>query len=69
MQYIGDISNAVIILICAGAACRVIFCFIRMMTAEEEALQYKKRIRNTIIFYIIAELAFVIKDLAIHYFS
>jgi len=69
MQYIDDISTAVIILIRAGAACRVIFCFIRMMTAEEEALQYKKRIRNTIIFYIIAELAFVIKDLAIHYFS
>jgi len=69
MQYIDDISTAVIILIRAGAACRAIFCFIRMMTAEEEALQYKKRIRNTIIFYIIAELAFVIKDLAIHYFS
>ena len=69
MQYIDDISTAVIILIRAGAAFRVIFCLIRMMTAEEEAPQYKKRIRNTIIFYIIAELAFVIKDLAIHYFS
>ena len=69
MQYIDDISKVVIILIRAGAACRVVFCLIRMMTAEEDAPQYKKRIRNTIVFYIIAELAFVIKDLVIQYFG
>ena len=69
MQYIDDISKVVIILIRAGAACRVVFCLIRMMTSEEEAPQYKKRIRNTVVFYIIAELAFVIKDLVIHYFT
>jgi len=69
MQYIDDISRAVIILIRAGALCRLVFCFIRMMTAEEEAPQFKKRIRNTIIFYIVAELAFVIKNIVIYYFS
>ena len=69
MQYIDDISRAALILIRAGAAFRVVFCFIRLMTAEEEAAQYKKRIRNTIIFYIVAELAFVVKDLVINYFS
>ena len=69
MQYIDDISKAVIILIRAGAVLRLVFCLIRMMTAEEEALQFKKRIRNTLMFYIVAEMAFVIKDIAIHYFS
>ena len=69
MKYVDDISMAVLVLIRVGAVFRVIFCLFRMMTAEEEAAQYKKRIRNTIIFYIIAELVFVIKDLAIHYFS
>ena len=69
MQYIDDISKTVIILIRAGAAFRIAFCFLRMVTAEEEALQFKKRIRNTIIFYIIAELAFVIKNIAVHYFA
>jgi hypothetical protein len=69
LQYIDDISKAVIILIRAGAICRLAFCFLRMTTAEEEAPQFKKRIRNTIVFYIIAELAFVLKDLIIHYFS
>ena len=69
MQYIDDISRAVLILIRAGAVFRVIFCLIRMMTADEEAPQFKKRIRNTIIFYIVAELAFVLKALIIQYFS
>ena len=69
MQYIDDISMAVLILIRAGAAFRVIFSLIRLMTAEEEAAQYKKRIRNTIVFYIVAELVFVVKDLIIHYFA
>ena len=69
MQYIDDISNAVLILIRAGAVCRVVFCFIRMMTADEEATQLKKRIRNTIIFYIVAELVFILKALIIQYFS
>lgn len=69
MQYIDNISSAVITLIRAGTALRVVFCFFRMITAEEEALQFKKRIRNTVLFYIIAELAFVLKDIAIHYFT
>jgi hypothetical protein len=69
MSYIDNISKVVIVLIRAGAAFRVTFCFIRLMTTEEEAPQFKKRIRNTIAFYIMAELAFVIKDLAIYHFS
>ena len=69
MQYIDDISAVVLILIRAGAACRVVLCLIRLMTAEEEAAQYKKRLRNTMMFYIVAELAFVIKDIVIHYFA
>jgi hypothetical protein len=59
----------VILLIRAGAACRVVFCFIKLMTAEEEAAQFKKRLRNTIIFYVVAELAFVIKDVITHYYT
>jgi len=69
MQYIDDISNAVIILIRAGAIFRLAFCFLRMMTAEEEAPQFKKRIRNTIMFYVVAELAFILKTLIIRYFT
>jgi len=59
----------VIMLIRAGAACRIIFCLIKLMTSEEEAAQYKKRIRNTLAFYIVAELAFVVKNLIIAYYT
>jgi hypothetical protein len=69
LQYVDDISKAVIILIRAGAACRVVLCLIKLMTSEEDAMQYKKRIRNTVAFYIVAELAFVMKNIVIHYFS
>jgi len=69
MQYIDDISKAVLILIRAGAAFRVVLCLVRLMTAEEEEAQFKKRIRNTIVFYIVAELAFVIKNIIIYYYS
>jgi hypothetical protein len=69
MDYVDQISKAVILLIRAGAACRVVFCLVKLMTSEEEAMQYKKRIRNTLVFYIIAELAFVIKDIITHYFA
>jgi hypothetical protein len=69
LQYIDDISKAVIVLIRAGAVCRIVFCLVRLMTDEEEAIQYRKRIRNTLAFCIAAELAFVIKDICIRYFS
>jgi len=69
LQYVDNISLAVIILIRAGAACRIVFCLVKLMTSEEEAAQYKKRIRNTLIFYIIAELAFVVKNLILAYYS
>ena len=69
MSLIDEISNAVLILIRAGAVCRVAYCFLRLVTADEEAAQYKKRIRNTVVFYVMAESAFVLKDIFIHYFS
>jgi len=69
MPVIDDISNAVLIVIRAGVICRVVYCFLRLTTAEEEATQYKKRIRNTLLFYILAESAFILKDIFIYYFS
>jgi len=69
LSMIDDISNVVLILIRVGTVFRVGYCLLRLVTAEEEAIQYKKRIRNTIIFYILAESAFVLKDIFMHYFS
>ena len=69
MSVIDNISNAVLVVIRAGAVCRIAYCFLRLATAEEEATQYKKRVRNTLLFYILAESAFILKDIFINYFS
>jgi len=69
MQHINSLSLLVITLIRAGAAFRVVFCLIRMMTSEDEMPQMRKRIRNAILFYIIAESAFLLKDLMIQYYT
>jgi flagellar basal body-associated protein FliL len=64
-----DISKAIIILVRLGAAARFIYCMIRLSGAEEEQTQYKKRAKNTIIFYVIAESIWQIKDLVLYYYS
>jgi hypothetical protein len=69
LQYIDDISKAVLVLIRAGVAFRVVFCLVRLMTSEEETAQFKKRIRNALMFYIVAESAFVLKNLIVAYYS
>ena len=50
-----DISNAIIALIRVGAGFRFVYCMVRLESAEEEATQYRKRAKNTVLFYIIAE--------------
>ena len=64
-----DISNAIIALIRVGAGFRFFFCMVRMESAEEEATQYRKRAKNTVLFYIIAESIWQIKDIILYYYS
>jgi len=64
-----DISNAIISLVRIGAAARLIYCMVRLSAAEEEAAKYKKRAKNTVIFYIIAESIWQIKDLVLYYYA
>ncbi len=69
MVTMDDISNAIISLVRIGAAARLIYCMVRLSAAEEEAAQYKKRAKNTVIFYIIAESIWQIKDLVLYYYA
>ena len=64
-----DISNAIIALVRIGAVARFIYCLIRLESAEEQAAQYKKRAINAVIFYIIAESIWQIKDFILYYYS
>lgn len=52
-----------------GVVFRVIFCFTKMIYDEDAQGSYKKRIKNTIVFGIIAELIFVILDLIKNYYG
>ena len=69
MVTMDDISNAIILLVRVGAVARFVYCLVRLTAAEEQAAQYKKRARNTVIFYIIAESIWQIKDLILYYYS
>ena len=69
MVTMDDLSKAIIWLVRVGAVARFIYCMVRLAAAEEQAAQYKKRARNTVIFYVIAESIWQIKDLILYYYS
>ena len=48
---------------------RIIFCAIKLMHEEDEAARYKKRIKNSVVMLIIAQLIFPIKEILISYFG
>lgn len=52
-----------------GVSFRVIFCLVKMIYDEEAQGSYKRKIRNTILFGIIAELIFVILSLFQNYYG
>lgn len=69
MITIDDISLAVIAVIRLGAVFRFIYCMIRLQGAEEEQAQFKKRAKNTVLFYVIAECIWQIKELIFYYYG
>lgn len=69
MVTMDDISTAIIMLVRIGAVARFIYCMVRLQAAEEQAAQYKKRAKNTVIFYIIAESIWQLKDLILFYYQ
>lgn len=69
MITLDDISMAVIVLIRAGAVFRFIYCMVRLQDAEEEQTQYKKRAKNTVMFYVLAECIWQIKEIVFYYYG
>jgi len=65
---IDDITGGVMILVRIGVIGRFIFCMVKLIGAEEEALKYKKRAKNAVLFWIIAESISVIKDIVFFYY-
>ncbi len=66
---VDDITNGVLVLIRLGVAARFIFCMIKLIGADEDAGRYKKRSKNAVLFWIIAESVWAIRDMAYYYYK
>ena len=69
MVTMDDLSKAIILLVRVGAAARFIYCMVRLQGAEEEQAQYKKRVKNTVMFYVMAECIWQIKEIVFYYYG
>jgi hypothetical protein len=66
---VDDITNGVMILVRLGVTARFIFCMVKLIGADEDAGRYKKRAKHSVIFWIIAESVWIIRDLALYYYK
>ncbi|MNO15970.1 hypothetical protein D3C76_56420 [compost metagenome] len=68
MVTLEELAQAVVLLIRVGCAFRFIYTMIRLSGADEESSKYKKRARNVVIFYILAESIWQVKELILFYY-
>ncbi|MGG4220620.1 mercury transporter [Paenibacillus jamilae] len=68
MVTLEELAQAVVLLIRVGCAFRFIYNMIRLSGADEESSKYKKRARNVIIFYVLAESIWQVKELILFYY-
>ncbi len=68
MDLLKEMADAFILLIRVGAVLRVVHCFIQIGIDEEQSASYKKRMKNTVTFYILAESIWQVKDLIMGYY-
>ena len=66
---IDDITNAILIIVRLGVVARFIFCMVKLISADEDAGRFKKRAINAVIFWIIAESVWILKDLVLYYYK
>jgi len=66
---IDDITNGMMILVRLGVVARFIFCMVKLISADEEATKYKKRAKNAVLFWIIAESVWLLRDLVFFYYQ
>lgn len=69
MTTIHELSVAIVSLIRLGAVFRFIYCMIRLEGAQEEQAQYKKRAKNVVLFYVLAESVWQIKEIVFYYYG
>lgn len=69
MELLAELAVAFIALIRIGAVLRIVYCLIAMGMDEEQSASYKKRLKNTLVFYIMAESIWILRDLVMSYYG
>lgn len=68
MELVKEMADAFTLLIRVSAGLRIVYCFIRIGASEDEGAIFKKRAKNVVIFYILAESIWQIKELVLNYY-
>lgn len=69
MTIINQMAVVMAGLIRTGSVLRFVYCMIRLQSAEGERDMYIKRAKNTVFFLILSECAWVLQNIALHYYS
>lgn len=69
MDHLKELASIFMLFIRAGVVTRVAYCFVRMVGNEDELSVYKRRIKNAIVFFVLAESVWKLKDLVVFYFT
>ena len=69
MDTINTLSVCMQGIISAGLLMRIIFCAVRLTHEEEESGRYRRRIKNSLVMLVIAQLIVPLKELLIFYFG
>ncbi len=69
MDRLREMADAFLLLIRMGAVLRVVYCFIYIAMDEEQAGSYKRRLKHTVVFYILAESIWQIKEMVLSYYT
>lgn len=66
---LNQISDALITLIRLGAGFRCVYCCIKLQLDEDDRGTYIKRLKNIVLFYVLAESIWQVKDIAFYYYQ
>lgn len=69
MEKINQMITFLQVIIPLGGAARIIYCLAVMSVDEEEQSSYKKRIRNILVFVVLAECASSFLRMAANYYG
>lgn len=69
MDLLKQMAEALIVVIRLGVLMRIVFCLIKMASNEEESGMYKKRAKHAVVFYVLAESIWILRDLVLGYYA